>query len=111
LQRIDPTGAPRAGRGVPLAERDAPTRTAIDELLGDPAGDLAVAWNLFPPDTRNLVRAALRVDDATWERGRGWALSIALIQVPYYQSTNAVLAASARHVINEVLADHARVSC
>jgi aminoglycoside phosphotransferase (APT) family kinase protein len=36
----------------------------------------------------------------------GWALSIALIQLPYYRDTNPALAASTRHVIREVLADH-----
>src|SRR5678816_248857 len=29
----------------------------------------------------------LEVDDATWARGRGWALSIALIQLTYYRDT------------------------
>jgi hypothetical protein len=38
-------------------------------------------------------------------RGRGWALSISLIQLPYYQHTNPALAANSRHVIAEVLAD------
>ena len=161
LQRIDPTGAPAASRGVPLAMRDAPTRTAIEALhglvdtdavtaawdaalrtpewpggpvwlhsdlapgnvlvvdgrldavidfgglgVGDPAADLAVAWNLLPAAVRNDFRRAVQVDDATWERGRGWALSIALIQLPYYQTTNPVLAAGARHTIAQVLADH-----
>jgi aminoglycoside phosphotransferase (APT) family kinase protein len=165
LHRIDPTGGPPAGRGVPLAERDVPTRTAIDELrgivdtaaataawdralqapawpgspvwvhgdlspgnlltvdgrlsavidfgclgVGDPACDLIVAWNLLSLATRNVFRTALRVDDATWERGRGWALSIALIQLPYYRSTNPVLAAGARYTIGEVLADRERTA-
>jgi aminoglycoside phosphotransferase (APT) family kinase protein len=73
--------------------------------VGDPACDLIVAWNLLPAGVRNVFRAALDVDDATWARGRGWALSMALIQLPYYQDTNPVIAANARHVINEVLAD------
>lgn len=161
LHRIAPDGAPRAGRGVPLIERDAPTRTAIDALhgiidtaaatsawdaaldvpkwteqlvwihgdlspgnvltvhgrlsavidfggfgLGDPATDLIVAWNLLPAGTRAEFRAALGVDDATWARGRGWALSIALIQLPYYRDTNPQLAANSRYVIGEVLAEH-----
>jgi aminoglycoside phosphotransferase (APT) family kinase protein len=74
--------------------------------VGDPACDLIVAWNLLPARARHIFRAALGVDDATWERGRGWALSLALIQLPYYQSTNPSLAANARHVIGEVLAEH-----
>src|SRR5271170_4910711 len=43
------------------------------------------------------------IDDATWERGRGWALSNALIALPYYKDTNPVLANNARHVIQEVI--------
>jgi aminoglycoside phosphotransferase (APT) family kinase protein len=76
--------------------------------VGDPAGDLPVAWNLLPAEARNVFRAALGVDDATWERGRGWALSIALIQLPYYRDTNPVLAAGARHTIAEVLSDRCK---
>lgn len=74
--------------------------------VGDPACDLIVAWNLLPAGVRDDFRAALRVDDATWARGRGRALSIALIALPYYRDTNPVFAANARHVIHEVLADH-----
>ncbi|MFF3437862.1 aminoglycoside phosphotransferase family protein [Streptosporangium sp. NPDC002721] len=74
--------------------------------VGDPACDLIVAWNLLPAGARDDFRAALRVDDATWARGRGRALSIALIALPYYRDTNPAFAANARHVIREVLADH-----
>jgi aminoglycoside phosphotransferase (APT) family kinase protein len=165
LQRIDPTGGPppgpyNAGRGVPLAERDARTRAAIAALdgaidadavtaawdaalqapvwrgravwihgdlqfgnllavegrlsaiidfgclgVGDPACDLLVAWDLLAAESRTLFRAALAIDDATWARGRGWALSTALIALPYYASTNPVLVARSRHKIAEVLAD------
>ncbi|AUY52351.1 aminoglycoside phosphotransferase family protein [Streptomyces sp. CB01881] len=73
--------------------------------VGDPTVDLIVAWNLLPASGRPVFRSALAVDDATWERGRAWALSIALIQLPYYRSTNPSLAANSRHVIREVLAD------
>ncbi len=74
--------------------------------VGDPACDLQVAWNLLSAQTRDVFRAALVVDDATWARGRGWALSVGLIALPYYQSTNPVLAGIARRAIDEVLADH-----
>ena len=76
--------------------------------VGDPACDLIVAWALLPPDARNRFRAELGVDDATWSRGRGWALSIGLIALPYYKDTNPGLAATARHLIREVLVDHDR---
>jgi aminoglycoside phosphotransferase (APT) family kinase protein len=74
--------------------------------VGDPACDLIAAWNLLPAGTRRVFHAELGVDDAMVARGRGWALSVALIQLPYYRDTNPALAANARHVIREVLADH-----
>ncbi len=74
--------------------------------MGDPACDLLVAWNLLSAQTRDVFRAALPVDDATWARGRGWALSVGLIALPYYQGTNPVLAGIARRAIDEVLADY-----
>ncbi len=73
--------------------------------VGDPACDLIVAWNLLPEQVRPAFRAALGVDDATWARGRGLALAIALIQLPYYQHTNLVMAANSRHTITAVLTD------
>lgn len=73
--------------------------------VGDPACDLAVAWNLFTPVMRKVFRQALAVDDDTWARGRGWALSIALIQLPYYKETNPTLAAISRNSIDQILAE------
>ncbi len=75
--------------------------------IGDPACDLSVAWNLLPASARPSFRTAVSMDDATWQRGRGWALSIALIQLPYYRESNPQLATNARHVIAEVLAERA----
>jgi len=74
--------------------------------VGDPACDYQVAWNLLSTETREVFRAALPVDDATWARGRGWALSVGLIALPYYQTTNPVLAGISRRAIDQVLADH-----
>jgi aminoglycoside phosphotransferase (APT) family kinase protein len=73
--------------------------------VGDPACDLIPAWNLLDVPARAIFRAALAVDDATWARGRGWALSIALVALPYYEHTNQALADSARHVIRELVAE------
>ncbi|GAB3390100.1 hypothetical protein [Amycolatopsis echigonensis] len=50
-----------------------------------------------------MFREAVEADDATWERGRGWALSIALIQLPYYRDTNPVVAANSRRTIEAVV--------
>jgi aminoglycoside phosphotransferase (APT) family kinase protein len=76
--------------------------------VGDPACDLMVAWSLFTGESREAFRAALGVDDATWARGRGHALSWALIFIPYYLETNPVGVAGARRAVEEVLADHER---
>ena len=74
--------------------------------VGDPSCDLIAARALLSAQTRNIFRAALAVDEATWGRGR--ALSIGLIALPYYQHTNPVFTATARRMIAEVLADHER---
>jgi aminoglycoside phosphotransferase (APT) family kinase protein len=75
--------------------------------VGDPACDLMVAWTFLSADTRPIFRAQLAVDDAAWARGRGWALSWALIALPYYLHTNPVIAGDARRTIDEALSDHA----
>lgn len=74
--------------------------------VGDPACDVMAAWVFLSAENRGLFRAVLQVDDATWARGRGWALSFGLIALPYYHITNPVLAEIARRTINEALADH-----
>ncbi len=76
--------------------------------VGDPACDVMAAWTLFSAETRAVFRAALAVDDAMWARGRGWALSVGLIALPYYQHTNPMLASIAQRAIDAVLADHQR---
>ena len=78
--------------------------------VGDPACDLQIAWNLFSAETRAVFRTALEVDDATWARGRGWALSVGLIALPYYRKTNPALAGIAQYAIGQVLADQAGFS-
>lgn len=50
-----------------------------DVTAGDPATDLAVAWMLFEPAERQVLRAAVgTVDDATWLRAEAWALALAI---------------------------------
>jgi aminoglycoside phosphotransferase (APT) family kinase protein len=73
--------------------------------IGDPATDLTVAWNLFDGPGRRVFRDRTGVDAATWERGRGWALSFAVIALPYYRTTNPVIVANARRMIAAVLED------
>ena len=73
--------------------------------VGDPAVDMIIAWNFFDRAAREAYRAALGVDDATWLRGRGWALSTSLIALPYYEHTNPYLTGIARYAIAEILAE------
>lgn len=71
--------------------------------IGDPAVDLMPAWNLLPAFARDTYRRALGVDDATWERGRGWAIVQAIVALPYYVHTNPAMADTARHTVAAVL--------
>ena len=74
--------------------------------IGDPACDLVAAWSVLSSETREGFRRSLGLDEAAWARGRGWALSQALMILPYYRNTNPGLVAVARRIINEILADH-----
>lgn len=73
--------------------------------VGDPACDLQPAWNLFEGDNRGRFRAELDVDDASWLRGRGWALAQATLALPYYWDTNPGMIRQASHALAEVLSD------
>ncbi len=77
--------------------------------VGDPACDVMVAWKVLSADTRDVFRTALSVDESTWARARGWALSQALGALSYYTlETNPVLVLEAQRWLAEVLADDAR---
>jgi len=86
---------------------DGPTLTGVLDWggagLGDPAIDLQPAWNLFSGRSREVFRAALEVDDASWERGRGWALWTGIVALPYYRESNPELAANAAFRLRQIL--------
>ena len=71
---------------------------------GDPACDLIVAWTYLTADSRDVFRDALAVGDATWSRGRGWALKFGL-RAAAYSADNRVLGDIGRYTVAEVLAD------
>jgi aminoglycoside phosphotransferase (APT) family kinase protein len=73
--------------------------------VGDPACDLQPAWNVFAGQSRDVYRAELGVDDASWLRGRGWALFQAVMALPYYWQTNPGMVRQASHALRQVLAD------
>lgn len=73
--------------------------------LADPAVDLIPAWYLLRAEARPTFRTRVGADPATWERARGWALSIALMELSYYRTSNPVMAGTARRVIGEVVGE------
>jgi aminoglycoside phosphotransferase (APT) family kinase protein len=75
--------------------------------VGDPACDLMAAWTVFTPAGRRRFREQAAADDAAWARGRGWAISQALIAIPYYRHTNPVLAGSGRRTVAQIIAERA----
>ncbi|WP_329330604.1 aminoglycoside phosphotransferase family protein [Streptomyces luteogriseus] len=75
--------------------------------VGDPAVDLISAWCVLPAAARDVLRDAVGADEAEWARARGWALSIAVIALPYYWDTNPPVAENSRHAIGEILAETA----
>lgn len=73
--------------------------------VGDRAVDLMPAWNLFDRVSRAAFRTALDVDDATWERGRGWAIVQAIVALPYYVGSNQSMVDNAHRTLTAVLQD------
>jgi aminoglycoside phosphotransferase (APT) family kinase protein len=72
--------------------------------VGDPACDVMAAWKLLSADGRRAFRRALAVDEATWIRARGWAISQSVSALAYYtEETNAVLVREARRWLRELL--------
>ncbi|WTF82832.1 aminoglycoside phosphotransferase family protein [Streptomyces sp. NBC_01594] len=71
---------------------------------GDPACDAIAAWTLLTAKTRQIFRESAGFDDATWARGRGWALTF-VGGISYYRDTNPVMAELGRRAIAEVLAE------
>jgi aminoglycoside phosphotransferase (APT) family kinase protein len=75
--------------------------------VGDPACDVMVAWKLHSSAARDAFRKALPVDDATWERARGWVLSQAVAALAYYTpENNPTLYHEAETWLELVLSEH-----
>ena len=76
--------------------------------VGDPSCDLAIAWTLLTADARQAFRERLSVDDASWARGRGWALWKTL--VAYARTVDRAVdsaddeADGTRRILGEILA-------
>jgi aminoglycoside phosphotransferase (APT) family kinase protein len=70
--------------------------------VGDPACDLMAAWTYLAEDSRDVFRSALAVDDATWSRGRGWALRLGLMAAAYSED-NPVLRDIGRYTVAQLM--------
>ncbi|MFF4716248.1 aminoglycoside phosphotransferase family protein [Streptomyces eurythermus] len=71
--------------------------------MGDPACDLMIAFTLMSADSRAAFRDALGVDDATWTRGRGWALATGLNAYTSYAAVDPRVAAQTTRQITQAL--------
>ncbi|MFC8868723.1 aminoglycoside phosphotransferase family protein [Streptomyces sp. NPDC057148] len=71
--------------------------------IGDPARDLTIAFTLMSAAPRAAFRAALGVDDATWTRGRGWALATGLNAYTAYAAVSPRIAAQTTRQITQAL--------
>jgi aminoglycoside phosphotransferase (APT) family kinase protein len=101
-----------------LLVADGRLRAVIDfgcAAVGDPACDLVMAWTSFSGESREAFEQGLPFDDATWSRGRGWALWKALVTLAQEKNGGPGAHAAARRfgwrigaheVIDRVLADH-----
>lgn len=71
--------------------------------VGDPARDLTVAFTSLSAAHRDVFRCTLGVDDATWTRGRGWAVTTGLNAYTAYAATDPRVAAQTTRQITEAL--------
>ena len=73
--------------------------------VGDGAADVIAAWSVFGQRGQAMFRAALDVDDGTWNRARGYDFHQAALIIPYYAKTNPGFVALAKRTVEELLAD------
>ena len=76
--------------------------------VGDPACDMTIAWTFLDAPSRQIFRKAIGASDATWNRGKGWALWKGMIVVSGLTETNTIEAASSQYAIDQLIADHNR---
>ena len=72
---------------------------------GEPANDLDPAWGMFSGASRAVFRDALAPDEATWARGRGWAVR-SVYGIVYYRDTNPGIVARCRRRLGALLDEY-----
>jgi aminoglycoside phosphotransferase (APT) family kinase protein len=73
-------------------------------VVGDPASDLQPAWVVFDEPERSAFREAMGLDDAAWQRGRGWAFEMAVGGLQYYEHSNPGFSRMARRTLHRLVA-------
>jgi aminoglycoside phosphotransferase (APT) family kinase protein len=79
--------------------------------IGDPACDTTIAWTFLSGASQRVFTERLPVDEATWTRGRGWAIWKAMIVLvdelgSDTHSPDPAGAEFTKNVISKILADH-----
>jgi aminoglycoside phosphotransferase (APT) family kinase protein len=77
--------------------------------VGDPACDLVAAWTIFDARSADSFKESLHLDDATWQRARGWALWKALITLVDELQSGATAADRTRALIARIIPDRGAV--
>jgi aminoglycoside phosphotransferase (APT) family kinase protein len=74
--------------------------------IGDPACDTTIAWTFLSGESQRVFKEQLPADEATWTRGRGWAIWKAMIVLVRALHTDPADAEFTKDVIDKILADH-----
>jgi aminoglycoside phosphotransferase (APT) family kinase protein len=92
-----------------LLVRDGKLSAVIDfgtSGVGDPACDTTIAWTFLSGESSRVFTERLPFDEATWARGRGWAIWKAMIVLVEALKDDPQDAAYTKGVIEAILADH-----
>jgi len=74
--------------------------------VGDPACDTTIAWTFLSGESAQVFKERLPVDQATWTRGRGWAIWKAMKVLAAALGNDPADAAFTSRVVGRILADH-----
>ncbi|WP_445479755.1 aminoglycoside phosphotransferase family protein [Lysinibacillus irui] len=74
--------------------------------VGDPSCDAAMAWTFFDDNSRKVFKTALKMDEGTWNRARGWALWKALITYDGNKNSNKIIADESSKIIKIIIDEY-----
>ncbi|WP_277680293.1 phosphotransferase, partial [Gracilibacillus dipsosauri] len=74
--------------------------------VGDPSCDAAMAWTFFDDSSREIFKRALKMDEETWNRARGWALWKALITYDDKKDSNQTIAEESYRIIKIIMDEY-----